>query len=105
MGTEKGRRYGSKDLAKRFGKLTIADVLHSWRVCEEMTLRELGKLIGLSAANLCDIEKGRKGISPEKAEQISNAIGVPPTLLVRLSIEESLQTAGLHYRIEVKPAA
>jgi hypothetical protein len=57
-----------------------------------------------SVANLCDIEKGRKGVSPGKAEQIAQAIGVPPALLVRLSIEASLR-AGLNYKVEVKPAA
>jgi len=48
----------------------------------------------MSVANLCDIEKGRKGVSPEKAEQIAKAIGVPAELLIRLSIEESLRAAG-----------
>jgi len=39
----------------------------------------------MSVANLCDIEKGHKGVSPEKAEQIAKAIGVPQELLIRLS--------------------
>jgi hypothetical protein len=55
--------------------------------------------------NLCDIEKGRKGVSPEKAEQIAKAIGVPAALLIRLSIEENLRAAGLKYTVEIKPAA
>jgi hypothetical protein len=42
-------------------------------------------------------------VSPEKAEQIAKAVGVPPALLVRLSIEDSLQAAGLKYRVEIKP--
>jgi len=42
-----------------------------------MSLADFGKLVGMSVANLCDIEKGRKGVSPEKAEQIAKAIGVP----------------------------
>jgi transcriptional regulator with XRE-family HTH domain len=79
--------------------------VHTWRTSEEISLKDLGKLIGMSVANLCDIEKGRKGVSPEKAEQIAKAIGVPPALLVRLSIEESLRAAGLHYKVEIKPAA
>ena len=70
-----------------------------------MSLNAFGKRVGVSAANLCDIEKGRKGVSPEKAEQIAKAIGLPPALLVRLAIEESLRAAGLKYSIEVKPAA
>jgi hypothetical protein len=34
---------------------------------DELSLKEFGKLIGVSVANLCDIEKGRKGVSPKKA--------------------------------------
>jgi transcriptional regulator with XRE-family HTH domain len=104
MSTEK-KSYSIKDLEKRLGKLTVGEFLRSWRMSEEMSLKNFGKLIGLSIANLCDIEKGRKGVSPEKAEQIAKALKVPPALLVRLSIEESLQAAGLKYQVEIKPAA
>ena len=44
-------------------------------------------------------------MSPEKAEQIAKAIGVPQELLIRLSIEESLRAAGLKYRVQIEPAA
>jgi len=99
-------KYSSlKDLEKRLGPLTVGSVLHSWRVTEELSLKEFGKKLGLSVANLCDIEKGRTGVSPEKASQISKAIGVPEALLVRLSIEEGLRAVGLKYRVDLKPAA
>jgi transcriptional regulator with XRE-family HTH domain len=97
--------FTSKDLEKRLGKLTVGEMLHAWRVSEEMSLKDFGKRIGMSVANLCDIEKGRKGVSPGKAEQIAKAIGVPSALMVRLSIEESLHAAGLKYSVEIKPAA
>jgi transcriptional regulator with XRE-family HTH domain len=105
MTTDRRRAFGSKDLEKRLGKLTVGELLHSWRLSEEMSLKDFGKRLGMSVANLCDIEKGRKGVSPEKAEQIAKAIGVPSALLVRLSIEESLRAAGLKYTVEIKPAA
>ena len=105
MSTKVKLNYGLKDLEKRLGKLTVGEFLRTWRKTEEMSLKDFGKLIGLSVANLCDIEKMRKGVSPEKAEQIAKVIGVPPALLVRLSIEEQLHAAGLHYKVEVKPAA
>jgi transcriptional regulator with XRE-family HTH domain len=105
MSTEKSKSSGLERLEKRLGKLSVGEFLHTWRTTEEMTLREFGKLTSLSVANLCDIEKGRKGVSPEKAEQIAKVIGVPPALLVRLSIEESLRAAGLNYKVEIKPAA
>ena len=104
MNTEKKKLFGMKDLERKFGKLTVGEFLRSWRLSEELSLREFGKLIGLSIANLCDIEKGRKGVSPEKAEKIAKALKVPPALLVRLSIEESLLAVGLKYQVEIKPA-
>jgi transcriptional regulator with XRE-family HTH domain len=105
MTTKSGKSFGSKDLAKKLGTLRIGEFIHTWRTSEEMSLKEFGKRVGMSVANLCDIEKGRKGVSPEKAEQIAKAIGVPPALLIRLAIEESLRAAGLKYSVEVKPAA
>ena len=99
------KKYGSKDLEKRLGRATIAEFIHTWRTSEEMTLKEFGKKIGMSVANLCDIEKGRKGVSPEKAHQIGLAIGVPPALLVKMAVEEQLSAAGLSYTVELEPAA
>src|SRR5688572_4368300 len=84
MTTKRSKVFGSKDLEKRLGILGIGEFLHTWRTSEEMSLKDFGKRVGMSVANLCDIEKGRKGVSPEKAEQIAKAIGVPPALLVRL---------------------
>jgi transcriptional regulator with XRE-family HTH domain len=104
MSTDK-RKFGLKDLEKRLGALTVGEFLHSWRTAEEISLKDFGKRIGLSIANLCDVEKGRKGVSPEKAEKIAKALGVPPSLLVRLAIEQGLKAAGLKYTVEVKPAA
>ena len=105
MSTDRQKTFGSKDLEKRMGKLTVGEFLHAWRVSEDIRLADFGKLVGMSLANLCDIEKGRKGVSPEKAEQIAKAIGVPQELLICLSIEESLRAAGLNYRVQIKPAA
>lgn len=103
--TTNRRTFGLKDLEKRLGKLTVGEVLRTWRVTEEISLKEFGKLLGMSVPNLCDIERGRKGVSPAKAEQIAKALGVPSALLIRLAIEEGLQAAGLHYKVDIKPAA
>ncbi|OFZ26572.1 MAG: hypothetical protein A2381_12660 [Bdellovibrionales bacterium RIFOXYB1_FULL_37_110] len=105
MNTKKNKTYGSKNLDVRLGKIKVGEFLRTWRLTEEMSLKEFGKLVGLSVANLCDIEKGRKGVSPKKAQEIAKIIKVPPSLLVRLSIEESLQAAGLKYLVEIRPAA
>jgi transcriptional regulator with XRE-family HTH domain len=105
MTTKNKTYYGLKDLEKRLGKLTIGDFLRSWRLCEELSQKEFAKKLKISPANLCDIEKGRKGISPERADEIARILEYPRTTLIRLALEEQLQAAGLNYSVEIKPAA
>ena len=92
-------------LEKRLGPMTVGGFLRSWRLSEEHTQQEFAELIGMSAANLCDIEKGRKGISVEKAAKIAEAIDYSPTVLIKLTLKKQLQDAGLEYNIEVKNPA
>ena len=96
-------RGGSKHLIARSSNLSTGEFLRDWRLTGEMSLKEFGRRVDLSPANLCDVEKGRKGVSPQKAEAIALAIGVPPALLVRLSLEDELKAAGLKYKIAIEP--
>ena len=83
-------------------KLTIANFLKCWRLCEEWSQAELASKIGMTAANLCDIEKGRKGVSIAKACEIGEALGYSPTVLVKLVLQEAVTAAGLNYEVELK---
>ena len=99
------KSHGLKGLEKRLGKLTVGEFLRSWRLSEEMSQKQFARKLKISSANLCDIEKGRKGVSPEKAEEIAEILGYSKAVLVRLAIEEQLESAGLHYIVELKPAS
>lgn len=41
----------------------MGEMLNTWRVSEDLSLKDFGERLGMSVANLCDIEKGRKGVS------------------------------------------
>lgn len=99
------RKYGSKDLEKRLGSLTIGEFLKTWRTTEEMTAKELSDKIGISTQNLCDIEKGRKGVSPAKANEMAKVLRLPPTLLVKLALDSELRDAGLKFTVEIRAVA
>ena len=101
----KKKTHGLESLERRLGKMTIADFLRSWRLSEEISAKDFAKKLKMSPANLCDIEKGRKGVSPEKAEEIARILGYSKTVLIRLALQEQLCTAGLHYLVDVKPAS
>jgi transcriptional regulator with XRE-family HTH domain len=97
-------KFGRGDLEKRMGPMTLATFLSSWRESLDMTQVAFAKKLGISAANLCDIEKGRQLVSPKKAAQIAKKIGYSETILVELVINEQLAAEGLKVRVKAEVA-
>ena len=52
-------------------------------------------LLSVSKSHLCDVEKGRKTVSPEQAARWARILGYPESVLVRLAIQGTLDAAGL----------
>ena len=98
------RQYGIRDLERKYGKLTLGRFLRSWRLSEGFSQKEFAKKIGISPANLCDLEKERKGVSLEKAYEIGKLIGYPPAVLVRMALQEQVREAGLRYEVDLRAA-
>lgn len=94
-----------RGLEKKYGALTLGRFIASWRLSEGLSQKQFAKMLGISPANLCDIEKGRKGVSIFKATEIAQAIGYSPTVLVQLALQEQVSSSGLEYRVEVKSRA
>jgi len=97
-------KYGRKELEKSLGPMTLATFLSSWRESLGLSQVAFAKKLGISAANLCDIEKGRQLISPKKATQIAKKIGYSETVLVELVINEQLAADGLKFRVKAEVA-
>jgi ribosome-binding protein aMBF1 (putative translation factor) len=57
-------------------ELTPAVNLKAMRECKGMTLAQLSKKSGISAANLSAMEAGRRGIGKKSAEKLAKAIGL-----------------------------
>ena len=49
------------------GPLTVGGVLSSRRLCEEISQVDFARTLGVSRAQLCDIEKGRRLVGPAMA--------------------------------------
>ncbi len=96
------RWYGIKDLEKRLGPMTMAMCLRSLRENDEISQSDFSKKLGISRANLCDIEKGRKLVSPERAAAFAKILGFSETFFVQIALEDSLRAANMHYRVELK---
>ena len=105
MNTKSKSQYTLKDLEKKIGKRTVAAFLRSWRMSHELSQAEFARKLGISRANLCDIEMGRKGVSPEKAASIAKTLGYSVNVLIEMALEEQLEAAGLKFNVSLKPAA
>ena len=83
------------------GPLTLSKVIKSTRQCEEMTQEQFAKLLGISKSHLCDIEKGRKNVSPERAYNFANILGYSPELYVTLALQAMIDSAGIDMIVDV----
>lgn len=96
--------YGESDLVERFGEMTLGLFLVAFREAEGLTQSEFAKKLGISRANLCDIEKSRKIPSPERSAKIAKKLKVSEKVLVQLSLQDLLKAAHLSYKVELEAA-
>jgi transcriptional regulator with XRE-family HTH domain len=103
MSTKK-KWYGFESLEKRLGPVTIAMYISSFRISDGISQTEYARRLKISRANLCDIEKGRKLVSPARAAQFAKVLGVSELVMVQIAIQDLLRQAKLKYKVEIKSA-
>jgi transcriptional regulator with XRE-family HTH domain len=86
------------------GPLTIGRAVESIRKGEELSQDECAKKLGVSKSHLCDVEKGRKTVTPERAAKWARILGFPESVLVRLALQAELDAAGLKYKVDIEAA-
>jgi transcriptional regulator with XRE-family HTH domain len=86
------------------GPLTLGAAIEAARKCEELTQEGCARKLGVSKSHLCDVEKGRKTVSPERAAKWARILGYPESTLLRLAIQAELDAAGLRYRVGIEAA-
>ena len=88
-----------RDMEREYGPLTFGRLLESYRKCEELTQEQLGKMVGLSRANICDLEKGRKIPSLKRASALANAFGVSEKQWVEIALQDQLRKEKLDFKV------
>ena len=84
--------------------LTLGGLIESIRLGEEMSQTAFARKLGVSSSHLCDIEKGRKVVSPQRAARFARVLGRSPEQFVRLSLQELVDEAGLKMKVNVAAA-
>lgn len=84
--------------------LTLGGLLQSIRLGEEMSQAAFAKRLQISPSHLCDIEKGRKVVSPERAVRFAAILGRPKQQFVRLALQGLVDETGLKMKVDVAAA-
>lgn len=84
--------------------LTLAGLLEASRLSEEKSLAAFAQKLGISASHLCDIEKGRKAISPARAAEFAEKLDMSKTQFIRLALQDELNRSGLKYKVSIEVA-
>jgi antitoxin HigA-1 len=84
--------------------LSLGSLIESIRLSEEMSQNVFARKLGISPSHLCDIEKGRKVVSPERAARFAGILERSPEQFVRLSLQELVDEAGLKMKVTIAAA-
>jgi transcriptional regulator with XRE-family HTH domain len=86
------------------GPLTFSELILTLRQNEELSQKDFSAKLGISKQKLCDIEKGRRSVSPAKAAQFALKLKYPPDVFVELVLQDEFKREGVKVRLKVKAA-
>jgi transcriptional regulator with XRE-family HTH domain len=86
-------------------KLTLGSFILAIRQGEELSQVAFAKILGVSRQVLCDIERGRRIISPKKAAEYANLLGYSKKQFVRLCLQDMIDRDHLGLIVEIENAA
>ncbi len=85
------------------GPLTLGELLLAIRQGEDLSQREFAGQLGISRSHLCDIEKGRKIVSIQRAARFARTLGYNEAQFVQVALQAMVKEAGLQLAVEVVP--
>lgn len=86
------------------GSVTFAKLMLSTRLCDEISQAEFARKLGISRSRLCDIEKGRRLVRPERAAMFARKLGYPEQYWVEIVLQDQLNASGLKFKITIEAA-
>jgi len=93
-----------KAIRKITGVISFGEMLYSLRVGQECSQVVWAKRLSISKQELCNIEKGRKMVSVERAKNFAEALGMPTKTFAKYALQDQLSSAGIEGEVEINVA-
>ncbi len=104
MNTKRTKSDAVLFLERLAGPLTFGSLLESIREGEGWSQERMGRQLHVSRAHLCDLEKGRRSVSPERAARFAKVLRYSEAQFVQLALQQMVDSAGLHLSVAVRAA-
>jgi len=85
-------------------KLTLGNLLWSIRRGEDISQVDFAMKLGVSKQYLCDLEQGRRAVSPQTAANYAKQLGYSAQQFIRLCLQDLVDKEGLAVSVEVQMA-
>lgn len=82
-------------------KLTLGTLLSVIREAEGVSQAQFGAQLNMSRQHLCDVEHGRKFVSPKLAARYAEILGYSKEQFIRLALQDIIDRDELNVDIEV----
>lgn len=86
------------------GELTFGGLIKAMRQADEMSQVEFARKLGVSKQHLCDIEKRRKFVSPERAAKFAKILAHSEKSFVALALQDIVNQGGLKLKVTIEAA-
>lgn len=88
-------------LRKIIGVISFGRMLNSYRLSYEYTQVQFAEMLDISKQDLCNIEKGRKLVSVERAVQFAKALGMSQKVFAKYALQDQLTKAGIKGEVSI----
>ena len=86
------------------GSPTFGHLIQCHRECDEISQADLARKMNISRAHLCQIEKGQKLVTAQRAARFARILGYSEVLFIEMAFQDQLRKAGLNFRVNLEAA-
>ena len=94
-----------KAIRKVAGPISFGEMINSYRLANEYSQVAMAEILGISKQDQCNIEKGRKLVSIERAKKFAEALGIPSKTFAKYALQDQLSSAGIEGEVEINDVA
>lgn len=83
------------------GHVSFGEMMNSIRLSEGLSQKTFAKRLEISTSELCDIEKGRKFVSIQRAALFAKRLKDSPEVFIQYVIQDEILRAGLNCGVTI----